>query len=227
MTTESSTERIEFQGRKVRRADSRERRRAILEAVLRIIIRDGVRGVRHRAVAKEAGVPLAATTYYFKDIPSLLADAFNLFAEDSLKEQALLEQSGMAALDKLKSANLTDPQVLELLTSALSNALLNHVKAQVADRDRRILEHSFKTEALRNPALAATACIPQEKTTHSIISFFQLLGSTDAASDAQIVHGAILFLEYQLLLGGGADLDSAHQVLRRLIGHVLRASARR
>ena len=72
---------VEYNGRKTSPIDSERRRKAILEAALRIVVKEGVRGVRHRAVAKEAEVPLSATTYYFKDISDLIADTFVLFAE--------------------------------------------------------------------------------------------------------------------------------------------------
>src|SRR5690554_906244 len=77
-------ETLQYQGRKATRAKSEQRRRDILEATLRIIRTEGVRGVRHRAVAKEAKVPLAATTYYFKDIDELIVDAFTLYTEQAL-----------------------------------------------------------------------------------------------------------------------------------------------
>ena len=77
---------IQYQGRKARRAGSEQRRQAILDAALNIIVTDGIRAVRHRAVAREADVPLSATTYYFKDISDLIADAFTLFAERALEE---------------------------------------------------------------------------------------------------------------------------------------------
>lgn len=48
------------------------RRDAILRATWEVMLRDGVCGVRHRALAA-AGVPLSSTTYYFKDIQDLLA----------------------------------------------------------------------------------------------------------------------------------------------------------
>ena len=76
---------VKYQGRKTSRAGSEQRRRLILEAALRIVIREGVRGIRHRAVAKEADVPLAATTYYFKDIQELINDTFTLYAEQALE----------------------------------------------------------------------------------------------------------------------------------------------
>ncbi|MDN5401705.1 MAG: TetR family transcriptional regulator, partial [Pseudomonas sp.] len=65
-------ESVQYQGRKASRRGSEQRRQDILDAAMRIVVRDGVRAVRHRAVAAEAGVPLSATTYYFKDIDDLL-----------------------------------------------------------------------------------------------------------------------------------------------------------
>ncbi|WP_367134115.1 TetR/AcrR family transcriptional regulator [Saccharothrix sp. HUAS TT1] len=55
-----------------RRARGDRRRRAVLEAALRVVERDGVAGVSHRAVAREAGVPTTSTTYYFATLDDLL-----------------------------------------------------------------------------------------------------------------------------------------------------------
>ena len=44
---------------------SRARREALLRAAVALLAEGGVRAVTHRAVADRAGVPLAATTYYF------------------------------------------------------------------------------------------------------------------------------------------------------------------
>src|SRR5687767_5003123 len=54
------------------------RRRAIVEAALALLGRGGSGAVTHRAVANEAGVPLAATTYYFATKTELVLDAFAL-----------------------------------------------------------------------------------------------------------------------------------------------------
>ena len=70
-----------YQGRKTNRKGSTERRLSLLEAALRIIAREGTRGIRHRAVADRGQCPLAATTYYFEHIDELINDAFVLFAE--------------------------------------------------------------------------------------------------------------------------------------------------
>ena len=50
-------ESVQYQGRKASRQGSEQRRQDILDAAMRIVVRDGVRAVRHRAVAAEAGVP--------------------------------------------------------------------------------------------------------------------------------------------------------------------------
>ncbi len=54
------------------------RRRAIVEATLSVIGRGGVDAVTHRAVAIEADVPLAATTYYFASKAELVQEALEL-----------------------------------------------------------------------------------------------------------------------------------------------------
>src|ERR1700712_4510695 len=81
---------VRYQGRKASRQGSEQRRQDILDAAMRIVIRDGVRAVRHRAVATEASVPLSATTYYFKDMDDLLTDAFSQYVERSAAYMAKL-----------------------------------------------------------------------------------------------------------------------------------------
>ena len=84
-------ESVQYQGRKASRQGSEQRRQAILDAAMRIVVREGVRAVRavrHRAVAAEAQVPLSATTYYFKDIDDLITDTFAQFVERSAAQMA-------------------------------------------------------------------------------------------------------------------------------------------
>lgn len=52
-----------------------ERRAAIVEATLSILENEGLEGVTHRRVADAAGVPLAATTYYFSSKDDLMQAA--------------------------------------------------------------------------------------------------------------------------------------------------------
>src|SRR5215207_4017910 len=61
-----------------------ERRAAILAATVRQLVRDGLAAVTHRAVAREAAVPLAATTYYFASKDELGVDALKILVEDEI-----------------------------------------------------------------------------------------------------------------------------------------------
>jgi AcrR family transcriptional regulator len=54
------------------------RRQEILEATLRLIGERGVNSVTHRAVAEEADVALASTTYYFDSKGALVEEALEL-----------------------------------------------------------------------------------------------------------------------------------------------------
>jgi DNA-binding transcriptional regulator YbjK len=55
------------------------RRRAILDAVLRIVAAGGIDAVTHRRVAAEAGVALGSTTYYFRSRHEMLLEAFRQY----------------------------------------------------------------------------------------------------------------------------------------------------
>jgi DNA-binding transcriptional regulator YbjK len=60
-----------------------DRRDVILEAALRVIARSGADAATHRAVAAEAGVALASTTYHFESKRALVREALELVIERS------------------------------------------------------------------------------------------------------------------------------------------------
>ncbi|MFD5700955.1 TetR/AcrR family transcriptional regulator [Streptomyces lasiicapitis] len=75
-----------------RRVKGERRRRALIEATVRVIARDGAAGVTHRTVAREAELPTTATTYYFSSIDALLTAALTqCMEEDSARIEALVE----------------------------------------------------------------------------------------------------------------------------------------
>lgn len=62
------------------------RRQDILEATLRLIGSGGVNSVTHRAVAEEAGVSLASTTYYFDSKSVLIEEALERMVARSIED---------------------------------------------------------------------------------------------------------------------------------------------
>ena len=68
-----------------RRQNSAEKRSQVLDATLRVLAREGTRGVTHRAVAAEAGTSLRATTYYFSSRKELLSEALRHYAQAAIQ----------------------------------------------------------------------------------------------------------------------------------------------
>lgn len=214
---------LQYRGRTALRSDSRIRRKAILEAALRVIERDGVRGVKHRAVATEAGVPLAATTYYFDDIQSLLHDAFVHYVESRLSTDSESVQSQAHLL--LQRFNLSEQIASDrqaFLVNGIADILYAHVKSQVKQVTERRVEVAFRHEALCNEDLAAVVAIPHQLQLQAIEECLGLLSSTNPQADAQVVMGTLLYLEYNLSLKNGEEQWArARETLVRMMAGLL------
>lgn len=80
---------------------------SLLTAALGLLSESGIRGLRHRALAEKAQVPLSATTYYFADLDQLKRKTFELFCKTHYEEYrsdlaqllhvAIAEQGGNSA----------------------------------------------------------------------------------------------------------------------------------
>jgi TetR/AcrR family transcriptional regulator, regulator of biofilm formation and stress response len=62
------------------------RHRALLDAALEIIGREGIDAVSHRRVAELAKVPLGSTTYYFASREDMLVQALEYYARGEIAE---------------------------------------------------------------------------------------------------------------------------------------------
>ncbi|WP_299598563.1 TetR/AcrR family transcriptional regulator [uncultured Microbulbifer sp.] len=207
MTLDKGKSELVYNGRKAQRADSRQRRKAILEAALRLIVKEGIRGIRHRAVAKEAAVPLAATTYYFKHLDDLISDAFTYFVEQNIDQTRTLQEESFSAARQLSAEQLAAPAGRRQLIQQLTRFVLSHIRAQASNRDHRVIELAFKNEALRNEQLTRAVRMANQATENMIVEFFELLRHSDPIAAAQIVHGTILNLEFQVL-SSAVSIDS-------------------
>ncbi|KAA2248453.1 TetR family transcriptional regulator [Solihabitans fulvus] len=130
-----------------RRARGERRRRAIVEATLRVIERDGVAGVTHRTVAREAEVPTTATTYYFAGLDDLLTATLLWSAERFAEAAAELVRAFAEEAEEAvgATADLIDA-VARLLATAVGR-----------DRGRTLAEYELYLFAARRPELRPAA----------------------------------------------------------------------
>ena len=207
---------LKYQGRKTSRVNSEQRRRKILEAALKIVVRDGVRGVRHRAVAKEAEVPLSATTYYFKDISDLITDTFTLFVEmGAEKFKAYWEDAD----SQLQSAvgSMRHPEVSrEQFAGKLADLAVEYVLVQLREhRSDLVAERAFQLECLRNENLRPIAFNHQSFFLDSLEAFFIKIGSTEPKVDAHLFAAVTKQVELEGLLS--SDLETSTDMIRKML----------
>jgi DNA-binding transcriptional regulator YbjK len=203
---------IQYRGRKTSRSGSEQRRKSILEAALRIVISEGIRGVRHRAVAKEADVPLSATTYYFKDISDLIADTFTLFAEKNLSSLVdpfagrIENYLGQFTLDDLRGRELRDSIVDEL-----AEMTANLVCYELTEgRDNLLAEQAFLHEATIDKRLRDLARTYRRSLLEGgILSTCKIYNTLDPEADANILLNSVLNIEYEYLLKEPDEVDKA------------------
>lgn len=124
--------------RRQRRHDP-DRRSRIARAVIAVVGREGIDGLTHRAVAKEADVPLGSTTYHFADKDELLRSAMELAQTADQKMHA----------EVLEASNPTTD-----LAGALA-ILIEHLT--VHDRERLLFDYELYLAARQRPSLVANA----------------------------------------------------------------------
>tara|TARA_R110000868_G_scaffold119526_4_gene317353 strand:+ start:16907 stop:17620 length:714 start_codon:yes stop_codon:yes gene_type:complete len=217
-------ESVQYQGRKASRQGSEQRRQAILDAAMRIIVREGVRAVRHRAVAAEASVPLSATTYYFKDINDLISDTFTQFVERSAAHMGQFWQSTEGLLREQVSRLDGSAEARRRLANEIARLAVEYVRQQLLTRREHLLaEQAFQQEALLNPRLHGLLRAHRQILLQGVTHFFEVLGSEQAEQDAKLLTAIIVRMEYQGLLDGVDHLDSEEMLamLKRYMHLVL------
>ncbi|WP_297794692.1 TetR family transcriptional regulator C-terminal domain-containing protein [uncultured Marinobacter sp.] len=220
----SLRESIHYSGRKAARAKSEFRRLQILEATLRIAARDGLRGIKHRAVAREARVPLASTTYYFRDINELISDSFMLFAEKAREDLSRFYDTINLVLDNIPEDTLHRGGQGRLeLAGRLTSITTAYLTQQFSERREQVLaEQVFLMESLRDERLADLARTYRSAWTAGLEQILHRLDSPAPARDASLLVNVVLGLGYDTLLNRRvADAKALEQSVHRIICMIL------
>ena len=133
------TARASGRPRRATRAEQRaERRGAIIDAAVLIIATRRLPALTHRAVAREAKVPLAATTYYFASKDEIVREALEALAATEVDRLAAIAST-------IRSVSSPDE-----LAGLVAEALF----PDPGEAEQRWLaQFEIYLEAARNPAL--------------------------------------------------------------------------
>lgn len=115
-------------------------------AALAVLAEHGSRGLTHRAVDTEAGLPPGSTSNYFRTRSALLEAALRRHIELDLPPAELLEQIGESELSR--------EQARELLNAALARVIDPAARPMIAARYELVLEATRREELRREYARA-------------------------------------------------------------------------
>jgi DNA-binding transcriptional regulator YbjK len=150
---------------------SRARRDALLRAAIELLAEGGARAVTHRAVASRAGVPVAATTYYFETIGKLTEEALRLHVDERVHE-----------LRELVTAAAIGGRSVTQIAERFINALISR------DSDAIIAQFEVYLEAARNPALRE--CVAEAIDASEQLAFITLT-ALGARRPAEVAAGFV------------------------------------
>lgn len=198
-----------------RQARGEERRRDVLDATLRVIGRDGLRAVTHRAVATEAGTSLSATTYYFESGTDMIVQAFTQYVDERI-----------AAVE----AVLTGPLAVGSLSADEGTELLTQfVTDELASGGLRIsAEYQLALEGVREPAIAEEFARLTRSAEQHLAGLLALAGSIDPPTDARVLLAMVRGLEIdEVTRPEPSSTDQIAAVCRRTVDALLAAPADR
>src|SRR4051812_30441380 len=140
------------------------RRYALVSAAADLLREGGFDAVRHRAVARRAGLPLASTTYYFTSLDDLVINA----VEYTGTQEAMQLRSRLARLSRRRRNVESTAEVLVELLLGDSPAL--QLSEQLISRYERYIA------CVRQPGLRDIQRRVREERTAAVVEALELCG---------------------------------------------------
>lgn len=152
-----------------------DRRRALADAGLAVLAREGARGLTHRAVDAEAGVPVGTSSNYFRSREVLV--------------RALVERIGeRLAPDPAVTADLASQPPSRAL---FADYIRDIVRRLTAEREVTLALFELRLEAARRPELRETMAAWQRDGFAADVAFNAAVGLPGGAREIALFHYAI------------------------------------
>jgi DNA-binding transcriptional regulator YbjK len=193
---------------KPRADESLDKREALLEAAIRVISLEGMRGLTHRAVETEAGVPHGSTTYYFGTRHDLLVSLMAYMSERGRREIEPIAR-GLA----LTLADRSKPVDLDLIASALI-AWLD------AAAEMELARYELQITAARDPEmkkLMTEHCDIFRRMCEPIVI---ACGSQDPERDSHVVQAAVDGWMFDRLTHSDPHEETIKRGMKVLLGSI-------
>jgi DNA-binding transcriptional regulator YbjK len=182
------------------------RRDLILDAAITVLGEEGLAALTHRRVATAAGLPLAATTYWFASKDDLLVHAFRRAADRDI------------ARVRRVAAESTDKDVADALADVLG--------AELADgRTALIACFTMWVESARRPELREIEAEWTAAYEGVIAELLRAAGSPQPQLDSRVLTATLDGLLLGLLARGAGSSDVREELrpqLRRLVSALTR-----
>jgi DNA-binding transcriptional regulator YbjK len=175
-----------------------ERKTLIADTALTLLGRAGAKGLTHRAVDAQAGLPLGSTSFYCRTRLDLLTLTLNRHAELDLAD---LQADAM----QMSEDGFTSGQFVSLLLARLADWLSPHKRERLVARFQLILM------ATCEPQLAATLALQREHFLIAAEAGLKRLGRRDAAQVAPRLVAVIDGILLDHIQADGAALVSVKQ----------------
>lgn len=169
------------------------RRSALVCAAADLLCEGGFDAVRHRAVARRAGLPLASTTYYFSSLEDLIANAVEYAGS---RETEQLRARVAAVPRRRRGAECTADVLVDVLVGE-DNGL--RVTEQLISRYERYIA------CARQPGLREIERRILEERTEAVIEVIERSGRTVRPELVRALVRAVDGAVVAALVGGGDD----------------------
>ncbi|KQT01922.1 TetR/AcrR family transcriptional regulator [Cellulomonas sp. Leaf395] len=154
---------------------STDRQSALSDAGLRLIAQDGLRGLTHRAVDAEAGVPLGSTSYYFRTRDELVSACVRRLVELDL---LALTTGGIG------ERRVTADELADLGADLMWQWI-------TVDADRQLARFELLLHSRRRPELAAQLHGAGEQVRAAMAAVLETQGCAEPASTAVWFVGCV------------------------------------
>ena len=180
-------------------------RAAIIEATIRLIGREGVDGVTHRAVAREAGVSLSSTTYHYASRDAIVSEALRHVADQEIERIA-------RDAEALAGGHADVPSIARALTAWLAEQVRGDELVRVR------AGYHLQLEAARRPELRAIHVAWGQAVQGLAERVLRAAGSPRPYTDASILSSAIDGLRLDEVTAPRPSFERrAYPVIERLL----------